>query len=792
MKDAISRAQRLDAYARSIALFALFITPLAALPAVGISTTKVLFVTIPFAIALVLWAIARTFDKTVKVPQTILWIIIAGVLFMSFVSAILSSNAFESLISVGSRGDGFLFILLLALLLFSTTILFGSVSSLVKVVNTLTYSFLVLSIWQLIRIFVGPDKILPSLFGYSPTATLIGSWNDWGVFALIIVIFSLGKLMFIKEKRNKRLLTWIAFAVSFFVMVLVNLSVSWFALFISSLFMFLYFVSVSDFSGLNSKERIKRLSLPLFTTIASILLVFLGGVLSGYISNSLAIRYIDVKPSWSATVDIVKDSYSSGKALFGFGPGNFDQAWSQFRPLQVNATAFWATDFTSATGVIPTYFVTLGVIGGLLLLAMFVYLAFLAFKVLWSKLPNDAVVFVAVSISGATIALSVLFTSYNPGYGMFIISFILFGALVALARNLNVLRTKQISFSEPKDKFNNILLSSGVTIVTLLLVFIVSGQAYAEYNLYKASQAISSANTQIAKDILQNLSSGLTKFFVNQSQVDFLRSRMFLVDLNNVLQDKTIKDKKQKQEKVTKLAQDAIVAIKEAIKYSPNDYRLYIMLGDLYTDLIPLNIDGAYKASIETYDLAQKLTPRSPLAPLKKAQASFISGDLKKAREYATEALKLKANYADAYFLLSQIAIKEKKVKEAIAATQSAAVLSPNNPGVFFQLGVLFYSAKQYPQAADALRRAVLLNPNYANALYYLALADIKLGNKQEAKVALERVLKFNPDSDAVKKLLKSLESDKLPKEDTTPTAEPPVKEPQQKPQTDKNPINEN
>ena len=93
--------------------------------------------------------------------------------------------------------------------------------------------------------------------------------------------------------------------------------------------------------------------------------------------KALNINSIEARPSMSITYDIFKLSIKDN-LFFGSGPNSFLSQWIVNKPINVNDTIFWNTDFANGIGLIPTFAVTTGLFGilsWLLFLGFFAYLS---------------------------------------------------------------------------------------------------------------------------------------------------------------------------------------------------------------------------------------------------------------------------------------------------------------------------------------------------------------------------------------------------------------------------------
>ena len=102
----------------------------------------------------------------------------------------------------------------------------------------------------------------------------------------------------------------------------------------------------------------------LFILLVSIAFVVQGDSLGNYVASVFNISQVEARPSWTTTLSIAGGTYKSSP-IFGSGPNTFPEQWWAFRPDAVNATPFWNVNFESGVGMIPTSFVTTGMLGAL-------------------------------------------------------------------------------------------------------------------------------------------------------------------------------------------------------------------------------------------------------------------------------------------------------------------------------------------------------------------------------------------------------------------------------------------
>jgi tetratricopeptide (TPR) repeat protein len=204
---------------------------------------------------------------------------------------------------------------------------------------------------------------------------------------------------------------------------------------------------------------------------------------------------------------------------------------------------------------------------------------------------------------------------------------------------------------------------------------------------------------------------------------------------------------------------NGVNAGQQATVLDPSEPNNWGTLGNLYSILVSINIEGSYERSKEALTRARDLDPKNPLRYLALAQLEARAGNVDEARSAAAEAIRLKPNYSDAFFFLSQLDITTGNVQGAIESTRAMINLEPQNPARHYQLGVLLSADNDIEGAVTAFERAVALNPDYANARYFLALGYDALGRSQDARVQLERVLALNPGNRDVIDLIATIDT---------------------------------
>ncbi|MBL4874296.1 MAG: hypothetical protein JKY41_13145, partial [Rhodobacteraceae bacterium] len=86
-----------------------------------------------------------------------------------------------------------------------------------------------------------------------------------------------------------------------------------------------------------------------------------------------------------------------------------------------------------------------------------------------------------------------------------------------------------------------------------------------------------------------------------------------------------------------------------AVTINKYDYRNWMVLGNVHTQLSLMGADDTFEKSLDSYDRAIELAPKDPLVLLRKAQLLYYLGkDEAGARVVLTKSLELKSDYLPA------------------------------------------------------------------------------------------------------------------------------------------------
>jgi len=751
-----------------IVLLPVFLWPLGALP---FSAGKAFFLYFAVSLAFFFWLLARLQKGEIKIPKSLLLLSAASVVIVWLISSLFSSNVNLSLIGRGYELGTFSFFLFLSLALFLISLIFQSEKRGVIFYFLIFISALVAFLFQFLHTIFGINIIPLNIFT-ATTSNLLGSWNDFAIFFGFIGLSALALFEMFKFSKTIKIVLFLLVLFSLLTMMAANFSTNWIIFGFFVLVVFVYTLSKSFFvptTETTQKSGLIHLSLFVF---ALVLFFILARGTMGNFTALLNTASVEVRPSWGATGEIIKQVFKKD-FLLGSGPNTFLYDWLRFKPQVINSTIFWNTRFLSGIGHLPSMLATTGILGGVALLAFLVLLLFYGSKTLsYSFYENDLLqALLTVSFLGS-IYLWAFVLFYSPGFVIFALTFLNTGLFLGMLIRAGKLKTQEISFlANPRIGFVSVLLIVVLMLGSITSLYLFSQKARAAYSFNKAVNIL---NTQ---GNLDETESNLLKAIGLDNQDEYLRAltEVNLLRIQQVLSQKDLSADEARVKFQNALAA-AIQNAQQSTVLNPQDPLNWMELGRVYESVVPLKITGADNMAIASYEQALKVSPFDPTPLFTAARVEAQIQKTKEARNYIQSALNLKGDFAPAIFLLSQIEVQEGNLKEAIVRTEQTAFLAPNDIGVLFQLGLLYYQDNNLDNAGLALERAISLNENYANARYFLGLVYDKQGNKNKAIEQFENIAKTNPDNQEIQKIISNLKAGKSALEQISPPAKAPEK----------------
>lgn len=754
----------LDGLATFILIALTFLLPIFFLPISGftLGLAKATLLQVGISIALLLWLIARLKEGSIALPKTYLLLSAAFIPIAALVSAMFSESVSVSLFGAGGEITTVIALTFFFLLFFLGSQLIQTTKRVFAVIAALAASAILLGIIEIIRLFAGPDTLSFGIFN-SIVSNPVGKWNDLSLFFGLATILSLFGLDRNIVHGMARPALYLLLVISLFLLIVTGFTLTWVLVGIFALMFFVRGLLASRASG----SRMPVISL--IISVFAIIFLLPGNALPQFLSDKFDISQVEVRPSWSSTLEITRATASESPIL-GVGPNRFTGQWLAHKPEGVNETFFWNTEFNFGIGVIPSLVVTVGLLGLLSWLLFFGVFLYVGSRALVAPAKQEHTLshFAFASFLIALFLWPTLIF-YVPSFTLVALAFLFSGITVGALTQTNAIGTRHISFTEnPRAGFVSVLM-----LVILIIISVVAGYFFVQRALaaWSFGNGLDSFNQGNIGRAEQHVSQAIALYPHDSYHRALAEVR--IARLGEVLSQEGGGEEAVRSQFQTLLG-NAITSARNATDYDSTRYQNWLMLGRVYQSVVPLEIEGAYDRARDAYTRAKELNPRGPSMGVAQARLEIARGEVGAARSHLEEALALKSNYTEALFLLSQIEAQEGNLQAAITQTERASLTSPNDFGIFFQLGFLRYQNEDFGQAISALERAVRLNPVYANAKYFLGLAYHQVGRTSDAIAQFEDVQTLNPDNTEVQQILENLRGGQDPFTSIVPPEAPP------------------
>ncbi len=774
---------RLESVGFYVFLATVVLAPIAFLPSAFISldVVKTFVIAIGTIVSVAILGYVTLKERTVKLPpRALLWT--SALMVVSLViSSALSIHFGKSFFGQGYEIDTSSFIIILFLAGLSIFTLVNKQKDRAIVVYVgIVIAYVVLYILHLLRFLFGDSFMTLGILN-SMTTSVIGGWYNLSSFSVLIAIISLLALYFLKLSSRMKVVYWILLVISVVGTVVVADIRVWKAallvFFGLTVFFSLERYKTNSISmGKGFKSMLRSLSvLPLLAFIISVVFVWQGYNIANPVINKINADHAELVLPWQMTLNVTA-SVLQNYPLFGVGSNNFSQAYMAYKPLGINTTNAWATEFSSGFGLLPTFVTTQGLFGSILWVLLFVFFGIIATKTL-RNLPNTTEDrFMIVSSLASAVFLWLVSIVSTPSHAIIFLAFVFTGIFVGLATVTGSVGQREYTSRSSMGK----MLPSFVII--FVLVVVVLGLMHTKKTLALVYFGNGIKQLTVTGDtILAN--KAFDKALKLDSSDLYWRAKVESAIVESTKLARTVNASSPAsttQAVVTKISEILNMAMKDAkmaIDYDKTNYYNHLSEARVSEFAIDVRMDGAYDNAVKAYNSAIGLNPFNPSIYLSLANIEARQAKYDDALRDIGRALQVKNNYLEGVFLLSQIYAAKGDINNAIIAAKVAVQLNPQNSLLLFQLGILNYNNKDYKGASEAFAEAVKIQPDYANARYFLGLAYARLNNTKEAIVQFEELAKTNPENQEVTSILTSLKSGKSIFTDTKSTVtNPPEK----------------
>ena len=712
-------------------------------------------------VAFMAWLVGRLIEGSFHIPKTPILAatgILTGVLLLS---AVFAHGPYLSFFGEGFDQGTFALLASMLFGLFLATMLFTTRERIYTFLKYFFGIYVVLAVFQFIHVFF-PSLTSIATF-YDRVDTPVGTWSDWAFLSGAALVGFSVILQFLKPTKVIRTVSIVGASLALFFVIVTNILMVWILVGFSAIIILVYTLVI------NRASEDRTFPYVAFSlSLVALLFVLANTLIGGVAANLLKASYVDVHPSFSATLHVSGSSLRAHPIL-GAGPNHFLTEWLTRRPFAVNNSTLWDTPFTAGSSFLVTTAVLSGALGILaVLLFLFVYAYETSRKVFRNSAhPDDGLFVFGVFLMSLYFVLGVLL--YAPGVSVTICMFVFVGLLFGTFVSERRIEMHTINFlKDQRAGFFSIL-----AIVALLMVS--AGTAYSATQHFGGLVFFEKSLVNAQNNDLDAANNRLSQAIALTDVPLFERTRVLLAEksIQNTLSASSTSIS---QDQIKTTLQNAVSlgnsAGRQAVALDGNDPANYLALGDFLRMITPLKVDGVYDAGVQAYTNAISLAPQYPKPYLNLAELYFDNTDPTDAETYIQKALDEKSNYTDALFLRAQIQVAANDNDAALQTLVSATQLDPNNPDTYFELGLLRYNTADYADAIASFRVVLNLNSQYLNAWYYLALADLKIGSTQEANAILTALHQKYPTN---QNITDALNGDPTPSASLSDSTNPPV-----------------
>lgn len=497
---------------------------------------------------------------------------------------------------------------------------------------------------------------LPSLgFFNANVVNTIGGLSHFALFSVFTVISSILTLHFLNSHKLYKILGYVGIVSGLAVLSILNL---W-TMFVVLAFFCLILIVAQVVVFKTETEGEKKVPYPaLAALIFSVIFVLVGAKVGILLNSTFKMQSLEVRPNITNTLGITKDVLIHEpfmNKLFGVGPDRFDVAWLQYRPIEMNNTQFWDTDFRLGYSFISSIGTTQGIVG-LLAILLFVFLSFVYVAKVYRRINSyNSHNFIYVYAATGFLFFLVTLLISNPSIVLFTLFFVFLGLFVRVLSDLELISFKEKSITyNPRTSFGYIL----------IVVFLLIGTVYVAYThitQYTSSIIFANARKEFGKN--QDVAQTFTKitqaqFFFNTDTYNLALIDLALFEMNKTLQDTTL-TQEQASERFGQILQSMILINQQIISFDQKSYANHLFVLNVYKNLIAIGVQDASVQAFKVIDKIATFTPDNPTLALEKAKVAVLSKDLEGAKKYTQEALTLKSNYIQAINFLNQLNVQQ-------------------------------------------------------------------------------------------------------------------------------------
>lgn len=668
-----------------------FLTPLffTGRVAQGIGFEKMILFYFLVLIGLVTWALKSLIEGEMTIKRTPLDAPLLAIVVFFGLSTLLSVSPIDSLMgSYGNPAKGFVAVLIFTLFYYLTVnnLTVARLKSIFWGIFVSGSLLVIFSVLQLSKIFV-----LASIFDFTKGNLNFSPMET--ISSLSMFIMMLLPIFVIASAQSERLLAGtvnkglalaikifgiVMLVVSFFVLYKVSGFNNWPAAIVGSVIVLMFFLSkVIKISNEN-------LIIPIAVFIGVIGLFVLGNVKNDL---GLATEYSLARgASWELAKSSVKEN-----VFFGSGPSTFYYDFAKFKSLQFNNTPLWNVPFDAASGIIFELLATVGVLGAIAVIVLFLISLSSIFITLIKNSNNqdDSILLALASVFAVTAMNALAFSLANSMILVSVIFSILAisASIVFYPEKISTLRLSLRTSAKYALALSFVFLAVSAGVAVL---FTMGAKTFLA-DMY-ARQAV---NAKESDDKLKFLNRAI-ELAPYQDQYHMSAANVYMGLANQEAM------KKGDRTKIADYLGRSIEAGKIGVDKFPNKAANNEILAMIYENASFYTRDALEQAEMR-YAKMIELGPNNPIPYLRIALVKMAKANTAKDEEEKKalideaikkydEAISKKEDMAAAYYGKSIAYEKLNDLDKAIDQLKNANILSRDNNDYLFELGRMLFN----------------------------------------------------------------------------------------------------
>lgn len=551
-------------------------------------------------------------------------------------------------------------------------------------------------------------------FGYAKNSSFntIGTPSSL-IFTVAVCLCAVLPMIFISKGWRKWVLAVCAIVFGLD-LIFYNITLSWIAVIIGLLGLFLFAMSNDKFVAAHKNARAMSFLLLAIAIIFACLNFFGGTIMSNiypavYKFIGFSSQPVEVYLTQATSAQIVNNTLRQTVStfFFGSGPGTFIYDFKKFKPAQiVQNDNFWNVEFTNGASEILDISATRGLLGILIFAVFLGYIIWRVFRLLTDDQNNNEIL--AALFSGLLAAIAALFV-----YPLTFSGGLLLCLLIAL---VGVVDKK----SEISTKIESIKSAYAASLLMIILLIAEVGCLIWLSKRYYAEVKYSNANTALKKNnidnALQNLLLASNSVYNKQDNYLTDLAQLYLIGANQVSQQMNQQNKSQEEiaNAVVPYLKGSIDAVQTAVNVNKNNVVNWSVRGYVMSQMASLGIAGdPLSLAEQSYKKAIELEPNNPALWTQLGQVMLQKQDLNSAQNNFQKAIQLNPKYSNARYYLGLIYDQNGDKQAAINEFTIIAQLNPDNQTVVQILQNLQAGkpALGEPPAASAANTEPLLQP---------------------------------------------------------------------------------